>query len=165
MLAIRKWDPLRDLTKLHGEMDDLFRRSLGDFTPMFYGESEWMPSLESYRKDGKFIVKADLPGIDPKDVDISVSGNKLTIKGERKERKEETDEGYILRETCYGKFERGITLDEDVLTDNIHATYKDGVLEVAMPLKAKSLPRKINVEVEEGKHEEGRHKGRTVKAA
>ncbi len=148
MFALKKRDPFSELSTLHREMDELFRRTFGSMLPgMFRGE--WYPSIESYIKDRTLHVKADIPGVDPKDVDISIMGNELTIKGERKaERKEEKEGEYFFCETSYGSFERTVTLPEGVDTDKVHASYKNGVLEITMPVKAEMLPKKVSVEVE-----------------
>lgn len=150
MLTLRKWSPFKELSTLHQEMDELFRRtfgSMGGLTRGFLREA-WYPSIESYIKEGNFVIHAELPGIDSKDVDISVVGDQLTIKGERKASKEVKDEEYLLCEVCYGSFERTITLPEGVKTDKVNATYKNGVLEIAMPAEIAALPRRIPIEVE-----------------
>ncbi|MFQ5736526.1 MAG: Hsp20/alpha crystallin family protein [Thermodesulfobacteriota bacterium] len=137
------------------DMDDFLRRTFGTLTPMSLfrrtGErGELYPAMDCYMKDNKFIVHADLPGIDPKDVDITITGNVLTVKGERKSDVEEKKEGYLVHETSYGLFERSVTLPEGVNTSKVHATYKNGVLELTMPAKAEALPKKVTVEIEAG---------------
>ncbi len=153
MSDLKKWEPFRDLSIVQREMDDMFRRFFGTFAPLniFRRElkGEWYPVMDLYTKDNKFVVHADIPGVDPKDVEISVTGNLLTIKGERKSDVEEKKEGYMFHETSMGVFERTITLPEGVDTAKIHATYKNGVLEVSMPAKAEALPKKVKVELEE----------------
>ncbi|MBI5467808.1 MAG: Hsp20/alpha crystallin family protein [Deltaproteobacteria bacterium] len=153
MLELKKWEPFKDLSIVQREMDDMFRRFFGTFAPLNFLrkelKGEWYPVMDLYTKDNKFVVHADIPGVDPRDVDISVTGNLLTIKGERKSDIEEKKEGYMFHETSLGVFERTITLPEGVDTTNIHATYKNGVLEVTMPAKAEALPKKVKVELEE----------------
>lgn len=155
MADLRKWEPLRELSTIQKDMDEFFRRVLGSLAPssIFRREirGEWYPSLDCYMKDNQFIVHADIPGVDPKNVEIAVTGNVLTIRGERKADFEEKKEGYLFHETSFGGFERMLTLPEGVDSDKIHATYRNGVLEVTMPAKAEALPRKIKVELEEGK--------------
>ncbi|MBI4948593.1 MAG: Hsp20/alpha crystallin family protein [Deltaproteobacteria bacterium] len=134
-------------------MDELFRRVFGGLTPMsllrkeaFRGE--WYPAIDCYMKNNQFIVHADLPGVNPKDVDISIVGNVLTIRGERKSDVEEKKEGYLFHETSFGTFERVLTLPEGVDATRIKATCKSGVLEVTMPAKAEALPKKVTIEIE-----------------
>lgn len=156
---LRKFDPLKELSSIQRDMDDLFRRVFGSLTPssLFRRETsafkgEWYPAIDCYMKNNQFIVHADLPGIDPKDIDISITGNILTIRGERKSEIEEKKEsGVLFRETVYGTFERSLTLPEGVDASKVHATFKNGVLELAMPAKAEALPKKVKIELEEGK--------------
>jgi HSP20 family protein len=106
----------------------------------------WGPALESHIENGNLIVKADLPGIDPKDVSISVTGNQLTIEGERKHEKKEEEKDHYYRELAYGKFSRTMTLPEGVEADKVRATYKDGVLRMSMPAPKEMTPKRIQVE-------------------
>jgi len=148
MLALKKWEPFSELSTLHKEMDELFKRTFGSIVPSFF-KGEWYPNVESFIKGNTLWIKADLPGLDPKDVAISVAGSTLTIKGERKEEKKEEEKGeYFFRETSYGAFERTITLPEGVDTDKVHASYKNGVIEVTMPVKEAARPKKVTIEVE-----------------
>ncbi len=147
MLALRRWDPFKELSTIHREMDEFFKRTLESLTPGLF-KGEWFPAVESYMKKNSLVVKVDLPGIDPKDLDISIVGNQLVIKGERKAVEEEKEGDYILKETAYGAFERCLTLPEGIDTEKVHASYKNGVLEITMPAKKEALPRKVTVEVE-----------------
>jgi len=105
------------------------------------------PALESFVRNGQLVVRADLPGMEAKDVDISVLGNVLTIKGERKDKKEVKGHEYIRREVTYGSFERRMTLPAGVDAEKIQAKCKDGVLEVTMPLAKEMQPKKVAVKV------------------
>lgn len=156
MFELKKWDPVRELSTIQREMDDFFRRVFGSFTPtsLFRRETalrEWYPAMDCYMKDNQFVLHADLPGIDPKNVDISIVGNVLTIKGERKTEKDEQKFGYFVHEASYGSFERSLTIPEGVDMTKVTATYKNGVLELMMPARAEALPRKVKVEIQEGK--------------
>src|SRR3989337_1337041 len=96
MLAIRKWNPFRELSTMHEEMDEFFKKTLGamgGLTRVFCAES-WYPAMESFVREGNLVVHAEIPGIDPKDIDISIVGNLLTIKGERKASTEVKDRQY-----------------------------------------------------------------------
>ena len=153
MFELKKWEPLRELSVIQREMDELFKRTFGSLTTGLFRREwtgEWCPDVDCYTKDGMFVVHADIPGVEMKDVDISVAGNILTIRGERKSEVKEKKGEYFFHETTLGRFERMLTLPEGVNTENIHATYKFGVLEVTMPAKAEALPKKIKVELEEG---------------
>lgn len=148
MSTIKKWEPFtRELSTIQREMDELFKRTFGGLSHGVL-KGGWYPSLEGFLKGDTLVVKADLPGMDPKDVDISIAGNTLTIKGERKTEKKEEKGDYFFCETSYGSFERTLTLPEGVNTDKVHASYRNGVLEITMPAKAAAMPKKVTVEVE-----------------
>ncbi|MBI2411762.1 MAG: Hsp20/alpha crystallin family protein [Deltaproteobacteria bacterium] len=153
MFELKKWDPIKELSGIQRDMDDLFRRVFGGLAPTsllrreaFRGE--WYPAIDCYMKNNQFIVHADLPGVNPKDVDISLTGNVLTIRGERKSEVEEKKEGYLFHETSFGTFERVLTIPEGVDVSKVKATYRNGVLELSMPAKAEALPKKVNIEIE-----------------
>ncbi|MBI3301195.1 MAG: Hsp20/alpha crystallin family protein, partial [Deltaproteobacteria bacterium] len=113
------------------------------------GEAEaWTPPIGSYIENGSLVIKADLPGIDPKGVSISVLGNQLTIEGERKREKKEEGKEYLYDELPYGKFSRTITLPEGVDADKVKADYKNGVLEITIPAPKQLVSKKIPIEVQ-----------------
>jgi HSP20 family protein len=147
MGALSPWRPFRELERLSRDLEERFH-----FPRLFerwpFEDKEHMLPIESYVKDGTLVVKADMPGIDSKDVEISVLGNVLTIRGERKEDKEIKDQDYVRRETSYGSFERRMTLPEGVAAEKIKASFKDGVVEVTMPMTKGAAPRKIPLETE-----------------
>ena len=158
MADLKKWEPFRELSTIQREMDDFFKRVFGTFgtlspVGLFKREfrGEWYPAVDLYMKGSELVVHADIPGVDPKDVDISITGNLLTIRGERKSDVEEKKEGYMFHETTAGFFERTLTLPEGVDTTKIHATCKNGIIELTMPAKAEALPKKVKVEIEEVK--------------
>ncbi len=131
------------LVALREEMDDLLSR----FWP---GEESWMPgrlspSMDVAETDTTVEVRLDLPGIDPKDVDIRLSGNKLTISGERKEEKEEKGRTFHRVERRTGSFTRSMTLPCAVDEETVSANYKDGVLLVSLPKAEEAKSRKIDV--------------------
>jgi HSP20 family protein len=94
------------------------------------------------------VVRADLPGIDPKDVEITVTGDTLTIKGSREEQREEKDRNFVFKEVSYGSFERSIPLPAGVKADDIKPSYKDGVLELTAPAPKELAARKVPIEVD-----------------
>jgi HSP20 family protein len=141
---MKEWDPFTDLRSMRFDMDRLFDRFLGEVP----GERTtlWMPSIESYTKDGKLVVKAELPGVDPKDLDVSITDRELVIKGERKSEKDTKEENYAYREIVYGSFERRFVLPEGVKTDELKAKFTNGILEVTMPAPVITKARKIEIE-------------------
>ncbi|MFZ0889713.1 MAG: Hsp20/alpha crystallin family protein [Candidatus Binataceae bacterium] len=146
MGALLPWRPFRDLERMSREIEERFPRFFG--RPLFEESEEYLPRMESYIKDGNLVVRADLPGIDPKDVEVTVLGNVLTIKGERKEKKEVKRDDYIRREVSYGAFERRMTLPEGAATDKIKAQFRNGVMEVTMPAAKEMAARKVPIESE-----------------
>ncbi len=138
-----RWSPFEELSSWHRDLDDLFGR--------FYERPELrrtgLPTMESYRKDGNYVMRFDLPGVDPKDLDVHVEGDLLTIKAERKAE----EKGPEYRETFYGKFERAVTLPHGVKAEKIAARYENGVLELVVPLPVELAGKKIPVQIEAGK--------------
>jgi HSP20 family protein len=136
----------RELESLRREMDRIWEGFFGA-RPLEEVEAVWAPSLDVKETKDKLIVQAELPGIDPKDVSISLSGGLLTIKGEKKQEKEEKEENYHLVERSYGNFVRSIRIPVGVEEDKIEASYKKGVLKITLPKSEKDKPKEIKVKV------------------
>lgn len=139
---LMRWNPAAELSSWHRDIDDLFGR--------FFGHPEsstvsWVPRIETYRKDNDYVVRLDLPGVDPKDVQVQIEGNLLSITGERKTE----EKGPDYQETLYGQFERTVTLPQGVESEKIAAHYEHGVLEIRVPLPAQLAGRKIPIEIEQ----------------
>ncbi len=147
MLPIR-WDPMRDLNTFQRELDDLFRQMAGVTHDKDTGSMmAAAPAINTFVKDGVFHLEAELPGVDTSKLDVRIEGEKLVIRGERKEAHEVEEADFLLRETSLSNFERALALPVGADCDNIHAAYKDGLLEVTMPLaKAAMGGRKIPIE-------------------
>jgi HSP20 family protein len=111
------------------------------------GLSTFAPTIETCvdKAGKKYLLRAALPGIDPKDVQINVQGNTLTISGERKEDRSRKEAEYMHQEISYGAFQRMVTLPEGVDTERINAEYHNGVLEITAPISASALPRRIEI--------------------
>jgi HSP20 family protein len=107
----------------------------------------WMPAVDVLEKDGNLILRAEVPGMNQKDIDLKLEGNVLTMKGEKKSSEEQNDGNYRRIESCYGGFTRSFTLPETVDRDKIHADYKDGILTITIPQKPEVKPREIPVSV------------------
>lgn len=135
------------LSTLRTEIDDIFDR--------FFTESPWrraddayltVPALESFLRDGHLVIRADLPGIDPAAVDLVVEGDRLTLRGERKDVRGEKDRLY--KEVSYGRFERTVQLPPGVDPESVKATYRDGVLEITMAAPKTMTSKKIPIEMQ-----------------
>jgi len=142
---MRRWEPFEELGTMQSEMDDLFSRLIGTRTES-NAPMRWLPLIDSYVKDDKLIFKAELPGIDPKDIDVSITDRELIIKGERKQEKDEREENYVYREIAYGSFERHFALPEGIKIDELKAKFVNGILEVTVPAPVIAKARKIEIE-------------------
>ena len=156
MLPMR-FDPFKSLTRelgtLHREMDDLFRKTFGITGETLPAETAGFvsPIVNTYVKDNMFCVEAEIPGVDKKDLDVSVEGNVLTLRGERKISREVKEVDYLTRESQYGSFIRRLTLPEGVNSEKIHASYESGILKITMPMEKRVTGRKIMIEGPEEK--------------
>ena len=128
---------------------EAFPHSFADFEDKF-GEV-LTPAVESYVKDGNLVVRADVPGLEPKDIDVSILGNVLTVKGERKSEQEVKKDDYLRREVSYGAFERRMTLPEGAAADKIKASFRNGVVEITVPQAKQTVAKKVPVEAAEEK--------------
>ncbi len=146
MGALLPFRPFRELERWARQLEPRFPRLFEEYYPDH--EEEFLPAIESYIKDGNLIVRADVPGMEPKDIEVSVLGNVLTIKGEREDKKEVKAEDYIRREISYGKFERRMTLPEGAMTEKVKASFKNGVVEVTMPVGKELAAKKVPLETE-----------------
>jgi HSP20 family protein len=145
-MEIMKWEPFRELSSLRQEMNRLFDSFFDRERPAFK-ERQWVPAIDVSETPEEIKVKAELPGIDEKDISLSLSGNNLMIKGERKEEKEEKDKHFHRIERAYGAFQRVISLPVSIEADKIKAEYKKGVLEIHLPKKAEAVPKKIPINI------------------
>jgi HSP20 family protein len=147
-MAIVRWEPFRGLTTAQGELERLFREA---FSPVS-GEGElstrtWAPPVDIYENGDNLVLKAELPGVDPKDVEIRVEDNTLYMKGERKFEKEVKEENYHRVERSYGNFTRSFSLPNSIDADKVSAEYKDGILTLTMPKKEEAKPKTIKINV------------------
>jgi len=107
----------------------------------------WAPAVDIYEQEGHIVLKAELPGIDPKDVDIRLENNVLTLRGERKVDNDVQRDSYHRVERAYGSFTRSFTLPSVVDQEHIKADYKDGVLKVTLPKREEAKPKQISISV------------------
>ncbi|MDI6765142.1 MAG: Hsp20/alpha crystallin family protein [Thermodesulfobacteriota bacterium] len=145
----RELSPLREFERMRRDMDRLWDSFFEERPRRKIEEvAEWLPSLDVSETKNDLVVKAELPGMDPKDIDISLNEGILTIKGERKQEKEEKEENYHLIERSYGSFTRSFRLPREVKSEKISASYKDGVLKVTLPKSEEAKKKEIKVKVE-----------------
>jgi len=141
------WSPFRELDRFKRDFDELFDRFLGGRVRPA-DQAAVVPAVESCADEGRFVVRADLPGIDPKDVEITATGDQLTIRGRRTRNEEEKGRNFTHREVSYGSFERTLKLPEGVKPEELKASYRNGVLELTAPISGDSKTRKVPIEVE-----------------
>ena len=136
----------RELDRIRAEMDRLFNRFFGlRPSELCLEQGEWMPLVDISETGKELIVNAEVSGIDPEDITISLSGNILTLKGERKHQEENNGESFRRLERTYGAFARKIQLPADIDSNNVDAIYKDGVLKICIPKTKEESARKIEI--------------------
>ena len=147
-MVLRRWEPFREVVGIRGAMDRFFESGVGHpHRPgvAFWGEGNLR--LDAYHTPESLVIKAAIPGIKPEEVDVTVIGNTLTIKGEAKSEEEVTERSYLMRERRYGAVSRTVTLPRGLKTDEIEATYDEGVLTLTIPKTEEARPRAIKVNV------------------
>ena len=143
MLARVYRDPWDSIREVRGELDRIFNRDVDAYTET---ASDWVPSVDIKEGKDAYEVVADVPGVNPKDIDVSLEDGVLTVKGERKSENKDEKEGYTRTERVYGSFYRRFTLPDTADADNISAKTEHGVLRLHIPKKEKALPKQITVE-------------------
>ena len=145
-MAVIRWDPFRDLNTLQDRMNRLFEdagRGMRNEEPA--STTIWSPAVDIYETEGEIVVKAELPGMDRKDIQLNLENNVLTIRGDRRFEKETKEDNYQRIERSYGGFSRSFSIPTTVDEDQIRADYKDGVLKVALPKKEQAKPKQIQI--------------------
>jgi HSP20 family protein len=145
-MTFNRWEPYRGAATLQEQVN----RLLGNVLERSVEESNltsWAPAADIYETEHELVVKADLPEIDPKDLDIRVENNILTIRGERKFEKKVNEENYLRVERAYGAFSRSFSLANTVNAEAIKADYQNGVLTLTIPKREEAKPKQIKVNV------------------
>jgi len=149
-MSITRWDRFRNISTLQDEVNRLFENSFpgnrGDNSAI----TTWAPAVDIYETENELVLKADLPYINEKDLDIRVENNMLTVRGERKFEQKVKEDNYLRIERTYGAFSRSFGLPNTVNTEAIKAEYKNGVLTVELPKRAESKPKQVKVNVTNG---------------
>ena len=145
---ITPWRPF-EFDRIRSEMDRLWDSFLEGRPMRRAGDGgEWLPSIDFSETKSDLVIKAELSGMDPKDIDISMNNGFLTIKGEKKHEREGKDENYPLVERSYGSFTRSVRLPREVQSDKIKASFKNGVLRVTLPKSEEAKKKEIKIKVE-----------------
>ncbi len=145
-MTMRRWEPLSPLG-LREAMDRLFEESFIEPARFWSWPQAQMGNLplDVYQTDDHVMVKASIPGVSPEEVDISITGDMLTIKGEHKEETEAKEDDYFRKERRFGAFSRSVTIPVPVQGDKADATFQDGVLRISMPKAEEARPKQIKV--------------------
>jgi HSP20 family protein len=139
-------DPSRDLTDIQAQMNRLFDNFLGQPVPSGSTERVWAPAVDMYETKNEVLVSAELPGLNEKDIHLSITGDLLTIQGER-QWNDDKEASHYRRERWFGKFERTLSLPVPVEAGHVKATYRDGVLTVKLPKVEEIKPKEIKIDV------------------
>ena len=144
---IATWNPFRDITSLRDDMDRLFDSMLGRY-PTERPEAFWAPALDIEETKESLVVRAELPGMKKDDIKIGITGDQLSISGERRHEAEEKGKTFHRIERCFGRFQRTLILPADIQADKVKASYKDGILELTLPKSEKAKAREITIQAD-----------------
>ena len=144
MSNLIRWEPAREMMTLREAMDHLFDDA---FTrPLSLSGNSWsIPAVDMYQTDNEVVVKAALPGIKADEVQLNVTGEVLTIKGETKQENETKEKAYHIREQRWGTFERSLVLPTEVVADKAKADFENGILTITLPKAEEVKPKTINI--------------------
>ncbi len=145
MASVMRWDPFRDLMSIQNELNRLFGRTYAGDAALGASAGAWLPPLDIYETKGSFVVKVELPGVEPGSVDVSVEDSVLTVQGERRFYSEVSEESFHRVERRYGQFARSLTLPASADAQGITAAFDKGVLTIEVPKVEQAKPRKITV--------------------
>jgi HSP20 family protein len=146
MRTLTRWEPFRGVPTVQDQINRIFE----DLTLRGADDSSlttWSPAVDIYETEHELVVKADVPDVDEKDLDVRVENNILTIHGERKFEKKVNEDNYLRVERAYGSFSRSFSLANTVNTDAIKAEYRNGVLTLTIPKREEAKPKQIKVHV------------------
>ena len=146
MRTIARWEPFHGVSTLQDQINRLFNETF-ERTGEQSSLTAWAPNVDIYETEQELVVKADLPDVNPKELDIRVENNILTIRGERKFEKKMNEENYLRVERSYGSFARSFTLSNTVNAEAIKADYQNGVLTLTIPKREEAKPKQIKVNV------------------
>ena len=145
MSNLTRWEPAREMMTLREAMDRLFDDAFTRPLSIRDGWSMATPAIDMYQTDNEVVVKASIPGIKAEDVQINVTGDVLTLKGEVKQENEQKDRAWHIREQRFGSFERSIALPTDVKSDKAEAVFENGILTITLPKADEVKPKTINI--------------------
>jgi HSP20 family protein len=147
--AVDRWEPFRSLVDIQGDVNRLLDSFVGrPFNGEMARGRTWLPAIDMHETKDNVVLKVELPGVREKDVTVSITGDLLSIKGERRWDDESKDQKFLHVERVYGQFERLVQLPMAVQADKVKASYRDGVLEVTLPKAEELKPREIKIDIQ-----------------
>lgn len=145
--TLHRWEPFRAASTLQNQLNRVFTDLLDRSSPQDSNLTSWAPAADIYETEQALVVKVDLPDVDPKELDIRVENNLLTIRGERKFENKVSESNYLRVERAYGSFARSFALANTVNAEAIQADYQNGVLMLTIPKREEAKPKQIKVNV------------------
>jgi HSP20 family protein len=149
-MTLVRFDPFRDLRTVHDRIDRLFndavarRSGEGEEEPL---RASWLPAVDVHENEQQITLRAELPGMTEDDIQLTIDKGRLTVQGEKRLEKEDTDGDYRRIESSYGSFYRSFPLPDTVDQDNINANFKNGVLYVTLPKTEAAKPKRIELKI------------------
>ena len=141
------WRPFQEVGNLRWEMDEIWKRFLGENVANRFRSEKWMPSMDITEKEDHILVTVELPGFEPGDIDVRVTGDLLTLKGEKRKEEVEPEEHYYCREINSRTFHRTFRLPADVEGEMVKAVFKNGVLRMRLPKTTADEKKKIRINI------------------
>ena len=149
MAFLRPWTPFREMEEFRRNVDEMLEHLSGMIRyPLSSTSATLRPPIESYMEEGQLIVRAELPGIDPKDVTVNVVAGILTIRGSRQQEQETKKRDFLHREFGYGVIERSLTLPQGMKAEDVKANFSNGLLQLTIRIPAETAPKQVKVRVE-----------------
>jgi HSP20 family protein len=145
-MTLIRYEPWTAMSRLHRQLDQLFGDTFGTPEAASAANVAWVPAVDVHEENDRFVVRADLPGVEQKDIEITAEDGVLTIRGERNNERRENGQGYERIERTSGTFLRRFTLPETAQAEAIKAKHVNGVLEVSIPKQPKVEPRRIKID-------------------
>lgn len=148
-MAIVKWSPLKEIEEIRKEMDRLFEEFLSPVKrkPVSTG-GIISPNIDIFERGNEIVIHVELPGVNKEDIDLTITDDRLVIKGEIKKPEGASEEDYILNERSYGAFSRTVNLPVDVDKSSVKANFKNGLLEITILRKEKAKPKEIKIQLD-----------------
>ena len=142
-MTVNRWNPIRDMITLRETMDQLFNDAYARNRDYRSQPAAWQLPVDAYTTEDAIVLVADVPGLKPEDLDMTLEGDTLTIRGEIKPRQQ--NQNYLLRERLTGRFERVLTISTPIEANKVEATFEDGVLQLVLPKAEAVKPKQIKV--------------------